>query len=265
VTARAVRLLVWSGMVVSIGLYVAQALVGRATLTDARLAAIGCIFKLGFQATAVAFAWANASGFEAGNPSRPAWRFVSLGCLALFLGQLCYAPYQLALRRAPFPSFADAFFVASYPLFLLALASFLRAYTQAGLVLVAPAELKWLTAGTVAVVVALGFVVLKPLVIAPNTGLDYFLNLIYPGFDLILLVPTVLLARFSLGLRGGRVWPVWFALLGGILGLAAGDVAFSYLSNLGMGHLEPLLHVMFRTAYALLAQASLFQRELLAE
>jgi hypothetical protein len=32
-----------------------------------------------------------------------------------------------------------------------------------------------------------------------------------------------------------------------------------------MGHLEPLLHVMFLTAYSLLAQASLFQRELLAE
>jgi len=265
VSARTWRRLIWAGLAASIGLYVLQALARSAALTDARLAAVGCIFKLAFQLTAVGFAWANAERFEAGNPSRPAWRFLALGCLAIALGQLLYAPYQLRLRRAPFPSAADAFFVLSYPLLLLALVFFMRAYTQAGLVLLSPAQLRLLTAGTVAVVVAVGFVVLTPLVKAPTHGLEYALNLVYPGFDLVLLVPTVLLFRFSLGLRGSHIWLVWLSLLGGVVALAVGDVAFSYLSNLGMTHLEPLLHAMFLGAYALLAQASLFQREILAE
>ena len=264
-TARAVRRLVWIGMGVSIGLYVAQALLGPGTLTDARLAAIGCIFKLAFQLTAALYCWVNAGHFETGNPSRTAWRFLSLGCLSLFLGQLWYSQFQLAMRRAPFPSLADFFFSLSYPLLFVALGSFLRAYTHAGMVPLSPAQLRWLSAATVAILIAVGFVVLTPLVNAPVTGLEYLLNLFYPGFDLVLLVPIVLLFRFSLAMRGGHVWRVWAALLGGVVGLAVGDVAFSFLQNLQMSHLEPVLHVMFLAAYGLLAQAALYQREVLAE
>jgi hypothetical protein len=265
VTARSARRLVWLALAVAIGLYVVQALVGRGTLTDARLAAVGCIFKLAFQLSAAVICWSNAGSFEPGNPSRTAWRSLSLACLALFLGQLWYAPYQLTLRRAPFPSLADAFFSLSYPLLFVALWSFLRAYTHAGMVPLSPAQLRWLAAATVAIVVAVGFWVLKPLVSAPAAGLEYALNLFYPGFDLVLLVPIVLLFRFSLAMRGGHVWRVWLALLGGVVGLAVGDVAFSFLQNLGMSHLEPVLHVMFLAAYGLLVQAALFQREVLGE
>ncbi|HEX6739003.1 MAG TPA: hypothetical protein VF310_12060 [Vicinamibacteria bacterium] len=264
-TARGWRRLVWAGLAFTIGLYELQALIRNASLTDARLAAVGCIFKIAFQLTAMAFAWTNAERFERGNPSRPAWRFLALGCLALFLGQLFYAPYQLRLRRAPFPSWADLFFVISYPLLLLALAFFLRAYTHSGLVPVSSTQLGALAAATLVVAAALGYAVLKPLVHDRARGLEHLLNLAYPGFDLVLLVPTVLLVRFSLALRGGRLWPVWVSLLGGVLGLAAGDVAFSYLTSKGMSHLEGPLHVMFLAAYALLAQAALFQRQILRE
>jgi hypothetical protein len=264
VNARGVRRLVWVGMALSIGLYVAQALLGNATLTGPRLAALGCLFKLAFQLTAGAFAWANAERFEAGSPSRTGWRFLSLGCLAIFAGQLVYAPHQLTLRPSPFPSLADAFFVVSYPLLLVALVSFLRGYTHAGLALPA-AELKLLAAGTVAVLTAIAFMVLKPVVDAPGRGLEYVLNLFYPGSDLVLLVPTVLLFRLSLRLRGGHVWPVWLALLGGVVGMAAGDVAFSYISNLGKTFLQPWLHVMYLAGYGLIAQGALLQREILVE
>jgi hypothetical protein len=264
-SAQRVRLLVWLGIALSVGLYAVQAMAGRTAAADARLSAIGCLFKLAFQLTAAVVAWANAKRFEPGNPSGTGWRFLSLGMFAIFTGQLLYAPYQLRMRPTPFPSLADAFFVVSYPLLLVALASFLRAYTHAGLVPVPAAELKWLVALTVAVLVAVGFVVLRPVVQAPGGGLEYALNLVYPGSDLVLLVPTVLLFRFSLGLRGGRVWPVWLALLGGIVGMAAGDVAFSYVTNLGKTALQPLLHVMYLAGYGLIAQGALFQREILAD
>lgn len=262
--AAALRRLIWVALALSIAMYVVQALAGSAWLPERGLTAVACVFKLAFQLAATVFAWANASRFEEGNPSRPAWRFLSLGCLAVFLGQLWYAPIQLSLQRTTFPSPADASFVLSYPLLLLALLGFLRAFRQAGLV-VPSGQLGLLAAGTVAVLAVLGYSLLKPLVQAPTEGLAHFLNVFYPAADLVLLIPTVVLLRLSVALRGGHVWPVYLALLMGMVCSAAGDAAFAYSSNYGLNHLDPIFNAMFLAAYALLAQSSLHQREILAE
>jgi hypothetical protein len=262
--AAALRRLIWVALCLSVGMYVVQGFLGKQGLNERGLTAVACVFKLAFQLAATVFAWANASRFEAGNPSRPAWRLLSLGCLCVFLGQLWYAPYQLRLQRTVFPSPADAAFVLSYPLLLLALLVFLRAFRQAGLVVPA-GPLGLLAAATVAVLAVLGYLLLKPLVLAPTEGMAHFLNVFYPAADLVLLVPTVVLLRLSAALRGGHVWPVYLALLAGMVCSAAGDAAFAYSSNYGLTHLDPVFNAMFLAAYALLAQSSLYQREILAE
>jgi hypothetical protein len=259
--SRPIRRVIWVGLALSVGMFIAQPFLGEQRLTDRGLTAVACVFKLAFQLAATVFAWGNASRFEEGNPSRPAWRLLSLGCLAVFLGQLWYAPYQLTLRKTVFPSPADGFFVLSYPLLLLALLGFLRAFRQAGLVLALGA----LTAAAVVALAVPGYILLKPLVLAPAAGLAWFLNILYPAFDLVLLVPTILLLRLGVALRGGHVWPVYLALLVGMLCSAVGDAAFAYASNFGDIHLEPVFNSMFLAAYALLAQSSLYQRQILTE
>lgn len=260
--------LVWIVAAITVGLYlVRQALPGaavfRETLTDPVLQAIAAPAKLLFLLLGFVYAWRCASRFEPGNPSRPAWRALALALLAVFVGQAWLAPFQLSLKTSPFPSGADVFFVLSYPFLLLALLGFLRAYQQAGLPLGSGVG-RLVTAGiSVVVLAALAFPVLAPVARASATPLEKGLNLFYPVADFVLLVPTILLLRMSLAFRGGHVWHVWVALLGGIAFLCAGDVAFAHFSSLGLTGLDPVLNGLFLLSYALLAQASLIQRELL--
>jgi hypothetical protein len=85
----------------------------------------------------------------------------------------------------------------------------------------------------------------------------------YPVLDLVLLIPTALLTRITVALRGGAAWKIWTGLLGGFVFLCLGDVLFAYLSALGRAGLDPLIHAMYILSYALLARGVLYQRELL--
>src|SRR5688572_29976722 len=175
----------------------------RMLLTPHALQVVGALSKLTFLLMAAIFAWTNARAFEPGNPVRPAWRLLAAGCVAFFLAQLSYAPYQLVLNQdPPFPSLADVLFMLAYPLFVAALFSFIRGYQAAGYP-VGTARTRWAIAGTVAAACAVaGYFVLRPVIQGPSTGIEKLLNVAYPVLDFVLLIPTVLLIRVTLAMRG---------------------------------------------------------------
>jgi diguanylate cyclase len=236
----------------------------QSVFTPHAVQVVGALSKLAFLLLAAVYAWTSARGFEAGNPVRPAWRMLAAGLLAFFLAQLSYAPYQLFLNQdPPFPSVADVLFMLAYPLFVAALFAFIRGYEEAGYP-VGTAASRWGLAAAVALAsAALGYVILRPVVSAPGPGLATALNVAYPVLDFVLLIPTALLTRITLALRGGAAWRIWASLLGGFVFLCLGDILFAYLSNLGREGLDPLIHAMYILSYALLARGVLYQRELL--
>jgi hypothetical protein len=248
--------------------------VGQLFFSDSRLYArlagdpliyLGTLTKLVLLALAGALAVACAARFEAGNPARPAWRLLSTGLLLLFLGQLSLAPYQLFLRiPIPFPSWGDIFFVLAYPLLIASVIACIHAYDAAGFPTGSRAGKLALGLGVAAASAITGIVILGPVVAAPAPLLEKLLNVFYPVMDFVLLVPTALLIRMTLLFRGGRVWKVWLAVLGGFVFLALGDILFSYLQALGHQKLDPLVDATYIVAYGLLAKGLVYQRELLS-
>jgi hypothetical protein len=214
------------------------------------LLALGSITKLSLLLGAGLRALAASRHLGEENPMRPAWRMLGAGMLAMFAGQVCLAPYQLVWQVAsPFPSLADAFFVAAYPLMIAALSRFVRAFEESGFA--ASPEPK---RGCRTLVLAIGLGLLAvpatwPVIAAGRPPLETALNLIYPGLDLLLLAPAALLLRVSLALRGGAIWPVWGGLLAGFGCLAGGDLLFGYFSSLEQAHLESLVDLLFVAAY----------------
>jgi hypothetical protein len=236
----------------------------HAVLTPHALQVVGALSKLVFLLLAAVFAWTSARAFEPGNPVRPAWQMLAAGSVSFFLAQLTYAPYQLFLNRdPPFPSVADVLFMLAYPLFVAALFAFMRGYAEAGYPL-GTARARWAVAALVAAGgVVVGYVVLRPVILGPSSGLAKFLNVAYPVLDLVLLIPTVLLMRMTLAMRGGAAWKMWAALLGGFLFLCVGDILFAYLPSIGRQGVDPLIHAMYILSYALTAYGVLHQHELL--
>jgi hypothetical protein len=195
---------------------------------------------------------------------RPAWQTLAAGSVAFFLAQLSYAPYQLFLNQdPPFPSVADVLFMLAYPLFVAALFAFIRGYQEAGYP-IGTARARWVLAGVVAAGCAfVAYFVLRPVVRGPSTGVEKLLNVSYPVLDFVLLIPTALLMRMTLAMRGGAAWKMWAALLGGFVFLSVGDILFAYLPTLGRQDVDPLIHAMYILSYALTAYGVLHQYELL--
>lgn len=234
-------------------------------LSDLVLLRGAAVIKFLFLALGAFLALRLAVHFGGENPIRPAWLHLGLGLAATTLGQVCLACYQFSPSgNAPFPSVADYFFFLSYPFFILALFSFMQAYDAAGYPLGSRAQRLRLELGLAGAALVAAVVVLWPVVHAPAAAQERFLNIAYPVLDLTLLVPTILLLKASLPLRGGEVWKSWAALLAGFLFMSVGDVLFAYFSALGITKVDPLVHVTFILSYGCLALGVVRQQTLLA-
>jgi hypothetical protein len=203
--------------------------------------------------------------FERESPIRTAWIVLTLGLGGNLLGQLALAPYQLLLGRpTPFPSVADVFFVLAYPFLTVALVAFISAYHEAGFPLGSVAD-RWLTATLViGACLLVGSVVLTPIAQAEAPLVEKSLNLAYPVLDFVLLVPTVLLLRITLRLRGGQVGKVWLMFSLGFALLSLADILFAYLSGLGAAHLDPIVDALYIAAYGFLARGAVCQHHLVS-
>lgn len=234
-------------------------------LTDATLLRLGAPLKILFLFLGALYAWRCSRLFEPGNPARPTWVFLSLGIGGFFVGQSILGCYQLVTGDTPFPSPADVFFLLAYPPLLLGFVTAMRAYEAVGYPIGTPAERWTLGLVTAAVLAVVGTIVLRPILAAPASPLERFLNGAYPVLDLVSLVPVVLLLRIALRFRGGSVVRVWIAVLVGFLFLSAGDVVFGYFSSMGFASLDPFVHVTFLWAYIAFSYGAVEQHRLLTE
>ena len=225
---------------------------------------VGNLSKLLFIGLAALGAVRSAARFEADNPMRGTWRMMSAGFLTFTAGQATLAVYQALLRLpSPFPSLADAFFVASYPFLLAALLKAIRAYGETGYPIGTARERLRTAGATVAVAALIGYPTLRPVVSVPAPPLEMFLNVAYPVLDLAVLVPVVILLRIAVRFRGGEVWKVWAGLLAGFLLMCVGDILFAYFTSMERESLDPLIHITYILSYAALARGAIGQRQLL--
>ncbi len=235
----------------------------RRALDDRAVLVLGTLVKLVCLLVAALWAGRIVPHFEPGNPARPAWRLMQLGFACYFVAQLTLSSLNLSLAKPPFPSPADALFLLSTGLLIASLAFAVRAYLgehpqgSLGLVL-APAG------AALAVIVAFDSWLLRPILRAEAPAPEIIVNVAYPVLDSVLLVLALTLLRITLRFRGGRIWGVWLTLLAGFLFLCVGDIAYAFLSTMGMSHLDPIMDVMFVWSYALFARGILYQHELLA-
>jgi hypothetical protein len=233
-------------------------------LSDVTLLRMGALAKILFLGLATLCAHQAAASFETDNPARPAWRLLGVGLAGFFLGQAYLAVYQIALGlTSPYPSPADIAFMAAYPFLLAAFWWFIRAYRESGLPVGSPREHWLLALAASAVFLAIGFVALGPVLAASSPPLEKLLNIAYPTFDFLILIPLVILLRITVPFRGGRIWTVWAALLAGFVLMGAGDILYAYFVTLGASWLDSIIDLLFIVSYVLVAQATLNQRELL--
>lgn len=217
--------------------------------------------KLAALAAATFYAWRCAALLDRDNPARRPWLVLAIALGFFSLGQATLTWFQTRTGQSPFPSIADAWFMISYPLLIVALAFFIAAYARSGFPV---SGLVPLGIGLLVIAAAAAWPLLGPIARTRGAPLAIALNLAYPALDLLLLVPTIVLLRLTIGFRGGAVWHIWAALVAGFAFTAIGDIAFAYFSTLNYTKLDPLTHAMYIVAYGSLAFGTAVQYRLLA-
>lgn len=225
---------------------------------------IGGLGKILLLGLAAGIAWRNTSSFERRTTTRTGWLLLSSGLFLFFLGQAGLVLNQLTQNKAIFfPSPSDILFLLSYPLFIAALAAFLRAYGESGFPIGTPRGRKSLAGILTVLCILATFTVLRPVLLSSIPDIEKLLNMAYTILDFALLIPTVLLLRITLRFPGGAVWRIWMAILGGFLFVLAGDVLFAYSTAMSLGRLDPVIDVAYILGYGCLALGMAYQRELL--
>jgi diguanylate cyclase (GGDEF)-like protein len=177
---------------------------------------------------------------------RWAWGLITFGLLTWTTGDLVWTLWLNHLANPPFPSIADALYLAMYPAMYAALMLLIR--SRRGRVL---AE-QWLDGGMVALALAsVGTGLILPTVLGLGQGrlIEDTVNFAYPLGDVTLLVFVVVAFALS-SWRPDRMW-LW---LGAAMVVdAVADLLFTYLEAKGTYVTGGILDTMWPAAMALLA------------
>jgi hypothetical protein len=258
---------------VAFGVVVAAVFVGQtipalaplyeSVLTSDVLLRLGGVTKLVFLFLSWWWAHRIAGGLDADNPARGPWRLFALGLGCFLLGQAVLSSYQLLRGESPYPSPGDVFFVAAYPLLVIATIGLIRAYRDSGYPVGTPGELAGIVIGLAVVFAILGGLLLQPILVGRGPLLERLLTAGYPALDFVLLIPILLLLRISSRFRGGSIFQAWAVLLLGLIVLCAADILYAYFAVMDVHRLEPLVDAAYVLSYLALALGTEGQRRLL--
>jgi diguanylate cyclase (GGDEF)-like protein len=181
------------------------------------------------------------AGVRVHRPARPAMWFLFAGYLLMFtIGDCVFDFYRFVLREEPYPSVADAFYLAAYPLSitgLMLLVGRLRGHSVAGFI---DAAVLSTSLGVV-----FWIFVLHPITAdTASSGLENWISTTYPAVDVLLFV---LLARLFAE-PGGRSASIRLITVAVLLVLVA-DTAFSMVNLYAEKAYDTPIEAVFMLSY----------------
>lgn len=185
-------------------------------------------------------------GIRKGATVSAIWVGYSLGMLAWFLGESAWTTYVLLLGvEIPYPSIADAFWLAGYLPFFWALLLQFWPYRE-------ELSSREVVLGGIFILglASALLVILVPPVLAEEDLVTQVVSLAYPLLDAVLLVTA--LPTFIL-FRKGTFWKPTLAIILGILLSLAGDLLFSLTTLYGAYYDGHPLELLFLWSYLMFA------------
>jgi PAS domain S-box-containing protein len=198
-----------------------------------RVTLISDLFSFAPGVFATLLAWRVAAQPSLRMPLRRAWFILGLSFCMFLIGQVIWAYVEVVLQIEPFPSIADAFYLAFYPLALWGLLSLPSVPHSARERLTLWLDLlSVLTAATMFV----GYFIVVPTAVTSNGILTQVIAPAYPIGSLLVIggILVVLYRRPSPNTQSALTY-----LLIGMLFFVGGDFAFGYTSLIGtytVGH-----------------------------
>lgn len=173
--------------------------------------------------------------------------YISLGFayLAIFFAEVTYLIYDLFLGIEPYPSIADVFFFALYPLTMIHLIYNIKFFKTK----TSKLTISWMILIPAGLI---GFYALASFGELEEVNFDFMYGLIFVSGASITLVFSILGAKIF---RQGLLGTPWLLLVIGILSLTAGDVWYYYLEILGNYELTHPVNLFWYAGYWIVVYA----------
>lgn len=173
------------------------------------------------------------------------WLFLTVGLLLWFVSRLSWSVYTMLLNaEIPYPSIADAIWLAGYLPIFAAMHIYLRSFGFSF------SKMRYAAFAVVVSVIMLScFVLLVPPVVASSEkNTTALLSVVYLGLDLSL---------FAMSIHGlfvfanGRIGVTWAFISVGLFLNAVGDILFSYAAQNNFYYNGHVLELLFHVSYIL--------------
>lgn len=212
---------------------------------------------VGDAVTTLAAIYATVACFYAAKCCRPmteiarAWRWIGIATASWLVGNFIYSYYEIVLRKAPFPSPADLFFVAYYPAFIFGLLQIRKLHQNERS---RPKVMLELLIAFVAGMLGFGRLIIIPLLSRDNSTplLTTILAAAYPAIDL-----AVIWTLIGLVVRPNSLRDVvaLYLLIGAALAMAVADSFFGFQNLLGVWKSGQFIDSLFALSMCLIGLA----------
>ena len=207
-----------------------------------------------FLAAIYGFKAAYSYSFE--NIHGKAMAALAYGMSFFFIGELLFFLLHFVFNKDPFPSVADIFYLAAYPLLFLGFMveikynkPRLNNFNKFALLM-----MFLISAGLAAAVAYFGiFKAYDPAVSASSN----IIAMTYGVVDLIILAPSIYVLRLALEYKGGKLYNSWMLIFLGILLTLIGDILFALYNPQYVANKWPyvLIDLIWAASYMLFAYA----------
>ncbi len=183
--------------------------------------------------------------------------FLSSGLLTWGIGTIIFAYYNIFLQvSVPYPSLADAFYIVSWPLWIISMFNLSKATGV-------KFQLKNILGRSLLFIIPIITIILSYYVLIVvarqgvisdyNGGLKTFFDLAYPVGDVFILTSSLLIYGLSFKYLGGFFkWPIIIILSGFIANYVA-DFAFVYTTTQGTYFVANWIDLTYTVAFFLLS------------
>lgn len=191
---------------------------------------------------------------------------LAYGMSFFFIGELLFYIFNFILNKDPFPSIADIFYLAAYPLLFLGFMieikynkPRLNSFNKFALLM-----MFLIVAGLAAVVAYFG--VYKAYDPALSTSANA-IAMSYGIMDLIILAPSIYVLRLALEYKGGRLYNSWMLIFLGIIVMLVADILFALYNPQYVENQWPyvLIDLLYAASYLLFAYAFYYTSNILRE
>lgn len=149
--------------------------------------------------------------------------YITLGLASWFVGEAIWAIYELILRISPYPSIADLFYLAAYPLIFIGILREIMNYKTD----VNPVRSLVISTISIALSIMVFNIAILPSYSNGSTFLENAIAISYGLGDVMLIVGISYILMLTMDFRGGKLFYVWLHIIIAVIFMLLGDLFFA--------------------------------------